>query len=317
MDKKNKKINQETYWQQGYLTIRRKNWYRLMFTVCCVTIVILLSLLILNPFSHQTVRKQPQNSMQQRTQTNSKYRFRLLPFEMNNSLSADAVLPRSLMVLAIDNRQKDIHGNKQQVRLSSIADFAQSWFSLDELVNSKISSSHAMQKLHQAMLVSTTAVQALVAMHQSKPRAINPQAILYHCTMNLPVYPDFVAANETVIGKNKNISHTSNSLDHQKLPDQWTQRRSSTKAITSNKKQANDLSHALTLQVASLHDPIQAQLIKAKLNNKGFPSRVEEFKLGGRMFYRVRVGTYNSLRYAHEVANKLKAAGYYSNISEQ
>lgn len=68
MYKKSKKINQETYWQQDYLTIRRKNRRRFTFTVCCVFVVILLSLFILNPFS-TIAQKQPQIFIKRHTQT--------------------------------------------------------------------------------------------------------------------------------------------------------------------------------------------------------------------------------------------------------
>lgn len=374
MNKKSKKINQEIYWQHSYLTIRKKNWRRLMFAVCCVTVVILLSLLILNPFSPQTIQKQPQISIKQHAQTNKSVssKYKSSRSKMNNFLSqdkiimsrADTILPRSLTVLAIDNsgKQKDIYGNKQQALSPSIADFAQSLFSPDALINSKTSSLHAMQKLHQKTLANTTALQVPSAMNQSKSKIIvSPQAAIYHSASNLPTHStDFVSVSKDptsklisdalvtnkalmtdaqarsiarkniftrqvinskkmplTISKNENISHINNSLDHKKLPDQFTQKHSAIKLTASNKKQANDLSHSLTLQVASLHDPIEAQLIKAKLNSKGFPSRVEEFKLGGRMFYRVRVGAYSSRNDAHEVANKLKAAGYHSDVSGQ
>ncbi|PZU03417.1 MAG: hypothetical protein DI619_04465, partial [Francisella sp.] len=58
-------------------------------------------------------------------------------------------------------------------------------------------------------------------------------------------------------------------VDHQGPLNRFTQKRNATKLIESNKKQVSDSSHSLTLQVASLHDHIQAQSIKAKLNSKG------------------------------------------------
>ena len=219
--------------------------------------------------------------------------------KMNDSLSqgevmmskADAVSSRSLMISAVDNskKQKDIYGKQQAIS----------------------SSLYAMQKMYQAMLANTTALQAPVIMNQTKPNIIVIPQALYHFTSNLPAYFDFVAANKDpsskltinssvtnkvlmidsqaksiakknlltrqsisrkgvslVVSKN-NISHTNNSLDHQGPLNRFTQKRNATKLIESNKKQVSDSSHSLTLQVASLHDHIQAQSIKAKLNSKG------------------------------------------------
>lgn len=324
MDKKSKKINQEIYWQQGYLTIRRKNWRRLMFTVCCVTVVILLSLLILNPFSLQTIQKQPQISIKQHAQTNKlvSSKYKSSRSNMNNSLS-----------------QGEIMGNKQQALSPSIADSAQSLPLPVTFTNSESLSLYAIQKLYQITLPSTATSQEPVVINQAKSKItiandstsnLTNDASVTNKTFMTDAQASSIAGKNIftrqvinsekmplAISKNKNISHTNNSFDRRRLPDQLTQGRSVTKPTTSNKKQANDLSHSLTLQVASLHDPIQAQSIKAKLNSKGFPSRVEEFKLGRHMLYRVRVGTYNSRKDAHEVANKLKAAGYYPNISGQ
>ena len=218
--------------------------------------------------------------------------------KMNDSLSqdevmmskADAVSSRSLMISAVDNskKQKDIYGKQQAIS----------------------SSLYAMQKMYQAMLANTTALQAPVIMNQTKPNIIVIPQALYHFTSNLPAYFDFVAADKdpsskltinssvtnkvlmidsqaksiakknlltrqsisrkgvsSVVSKN-NISHTNNSLDHQGPLNRFTQKRNATKLIESNKKQVSDSSYSLTLQVASLHDHIQAQ-IKAKLNSKG------------------------------------------------
>ena len=89
---------------------------------------------------------------------------------------ADAVSSRSLMISAVDNskKQKDIYGKQQAIS----------------------SSLYAMQKMYQAMLANTTALQAPVIMNQTKPNIIVIPQALYHFTSNLPAYFDFVAANK-------------------------------------------------------------------------------------------------------------------------
>ncbi|QRN40597.1 MAG: hypothetical protein GKC53_00170 [Neisseriaceae bacterium] len=71
----------------------------------------------------------------------------------------------------------------------------------------------------------------------------------------------------------------------------------------------------MTVQVASLSDPIQAQALKSQLAGKGYPARVERYKNRDQVLYRVRVGVYNNRDQAIRVLSKLQSLGYSATIS--
>ncbi|MFH4416147.1 MAG: SPOR domain-containing protein [Neisseriaceae bacterium] len=73
----------------------------------------------------------------------------------------------------------------------------------------------------------------------------------------------------------------------------------------------------LTLQVTALSDPIQAEILKNKLRQAGFPSRVENIKRGDMALYRVRIGVYKDAKQADQLRTKLEAAGYTASITVQ
>ncbi len=69
-----------------------------------------------------------------------------------------------------------------------------------------------------------------------------------------------------------------------------------------------------TVQVASFSDNSNARKVKMKLDREYDDVRVEQIKVGGDIFYRVRVGRYSTKNDAQETAKKLSKQGYNSRV---
>ncbi|MBN3860134.1 hypothetical protein GKC56_06435 [Neisseriaceae bacterium PsAf] len=151
--------------------------------------------------------------------------------------------------------------------------------------------------------------------NNSKPEVttssnIKPKSTTVEKTTTKPVTTASVKTDNQSKNTN-NKSKTTNSTTTNSQNNKKTEYKSTPQATS----QAKGREKIMTVQVASLSDPIQAQALKSELAGKGYPARVERYKNGNQTLYRVRVGVYNNRDEASKVVSKLQSSGYSAAIS--